>query len=575
MKTTELLPFTPPMLDGLTPEAANLWWSRTRARMLGLPAALLLCLGCLMVPLGASVQAATLTAISPASGTTAGGTSVTLTGTGFTGATGVTLGGTAATGVTVVSDTTITCTTPAGTAGTASVVVTTPGGANAANTLYTYTAPSAAAQNYTFTTLAGLALNAGTTDGTGSAARFSLPSGVGVDSAGNVYGADTFNHTIRKVTPGGVVTTLAGLAGVFGSTDDTGSAARFYFPHGVAVDSAGNVYVADTDNHTIRKVTSVGTVSTLAGQAGSNGSSDGTGSAARFKNPRGVAVDSAGNVYVTEYGNHTIRMVTPGGVVTTLAGLAGSFGSSDGTGSAARFNGPAGVGVDSAGNVYVADSVNHTIRMVTPGGVVTTLVGLAGSLGSSDGTGSAARFHYPSGVAVNSAGNVFVGDTYNHTIRKIAPGAGVTTIGGLAGSLGSSDGTGSVARFRYPYGVAVDNADNVYVADAENHTIRKGVVTNCVSGETWTPRESNRIWRSVASSDDGTKLVAVVSGGLIYTSTDSGVTWTARDSLRNWRSVASSADGTKLVAVTYGGQIYTSTDLGATWTARESNRHWY
>ena len=432
-----------------------------------------------------------------------------------------------------------------------------------------------AAQTYTFGTLAGLAGSPGTTDGTGSAARFSLPSGVGVDSAGNVYGADTFNHTIRKVTPGGVVTTLAGLAGVFGSTDDTGSAARFYFPHGVAVDSAGNVYVADTDNHTIRKVTSVGTVSTLAGQAGSNGSSDGTGSAARFKNPRGVAVDSAGNVYVTEYGNHTIRMVTPGGVVTTLAGLAGSFGSSDGTGSAARFNCPAGVGVDSAGNVYVADSVNHTIRMVTPGGVVTTLVGLAGSLGSSDGTGSAARFHYPSGVAVNSAGNVFVGDTYNHTIRKIAPGAGVTTIGGLAGSLGSSDGTGSVARFRYPYGVAVDNADNVYVADAENHTIRKGVVTNCVSGETWTPRESNRIWRSVASSDDGTKLVAVVSGGLIYTSTDSGVTWTARDSLRNWRSVASSADGTKLVAVTYGGQIYTSTDLGATWTARESNRPWY
>ena len=161
-----------------------------------------------------------------------------------------------------------------------------------------------------------------------------------MDSAGNVYVADSANNTIRKVTPAGVVTTLAGLAGSCGSADGTGSAARFYCPAGVAVDSAGNVYVADMHNNTIRKVTPAGVVTTLAGLAGSPGSADGTGSAARFNDPYGVAVDSAGNVYVADTGNNTIRKVTPGGVVTTLAGLAGSAGSADGTGSAARFDYP-------------------------------------------------------------------------------------------------------------------------------------------------------------------------------------------------------------------------------------------
>jgi sugar lactone lactonase YvrE len=199
---------------------------------------------------------------------------------------------------------------------------------------------------------------------------------VAVDSAGNVYVADTFNDTIRKVTPIGtnwVVTTLAGLAGSPGSADGTGSDARFSQPRGVAVDSTGNIYVTDTENHTIRKVTPVGTnwvVTTLAGLPGSSGSTDGTGNAARFGTviggPLGVAVDSAGNVYVSDaYPNSTIRKVTPTGVVTTLAGLADAFvRSADGTGSAARFDSPFGVAVDSAGNVYVEDI--NTIRKGSP-----------------------------------------------------------------------------------------------------------------------------------------------------------------------------------------------------------------
>ena len=331
------------------------------------------------------------------------------------------------------------------------------------------------------TTLAGLATSHGSADGAGSAARFFSPMGVAVDSAGNVYVADSLNHTIRKVTPAGVVTTLAGLAGSYGSDDGTGSAARFNQPYGVAVDSAGNVYVADTGNDTIRKVAPGGVVTTLAGLAGNRGSADGTGSDARFYNPYGVAADSAGNLYVADTSNHTIRKVTPGNLVTTLAGLAGNAGSANGTGSSARFSAPEGVAVDSAGNVYVAENSNHTIRKVTPGGVVTTLAGLAGSYGSADGTGSNARFYYPRGVAADSAGNLYVADTYNRTIRKVTPGGVVTTLAGVAGSYGSADGTGSAAQFYVPYGVAVDSAGNVYVADSCNGTIRKvtpaGVVT--------------------------------------------------------------------------------------------------
>jgi hypothetical protein len=326
---------------------------------------------------------------------------------------------------------------------------------------------------YAWTTLAGHPGGSGTNDGTGSAARFSNPSGVAVDSAGNVLVADGANQTIRKVASTGVVTTLAGSPGAYGSADGTGSAARFWNPSGVAVDSAGNVFVADSQNGTIRKVTSAGVVTTLAGSAGAWGTADGTGSAARFNHPSGVAVDSTGNVFVADTWNDTIRKVTPAGVVTTLAGRAGAWGTADGTGSAARFYYPYGVTVDSTGNVFVAEQYNHTTRKVTQAGVVTTLAGSAGTSGSADGTGSAARFNDPCGVAVDSAGNVFVADSGNNTIRKVTSAGVVTTLAGSAGNSGSADDTGSAARFFLPQGVAVDSAGNVFVADSGNNTIRK------------------------------------------------------------------------------------------------------
>jgi sugar lactone lactonase YvrE len=333
---------------------------------------------------------------------------------------------------------------------------------------------SGTCQTPSLTVLAGEPSGAGSLDGTGSAARFSYPYGVAVDGAGNVYVADQLNSTIRKITmPAGVVSTLAGSPAQTGSTDGTGSAARFYNPQGVAVDGSGNVYVADRDNSTIRKITPAGLVSTLAGSAGQNGGTDGTGSAAHFFHPFGVAVDGSGNIYVADTYNSSIRKITPAGAVTTLAGSASQLGSADGTGSAARFHYPYGVAVDGSGNVYVADSGNSTIRKITPAGAVTTLAGSAGQTGSTDATGSAARFYYPSSVTVDGSGNVYVADMSNSTIRKISPAGAVSTLAGSASQFGSADGTGSAARFSNPCGMAVDGSGNVYVADMLNSTIRK------------------------------------------------------------------------------------------------------
>jgi sugar lactone lactonase YvrE len=332
-------------------------------------------------------------------------------------------------------------------------------------------------------TLAGAAGSAGSTEGTGSFGRFASPSDIAIDAAGTLYIADTSNNTVRKVTlitqdsidpfmPVGVVTTLAGQAGISGHSDGS-SSATFNHPAGVAVDSAGNVYVADTDNNEIRKVTMAGVVSTVAGQAGVNGSSDGTGTAASFNGPSGIVADAAGNLYVADTLNHTIRRVTSAGVVTTIAGGAGTSGFVDATGSAAKFHGPQGLALDASGNLFVADTNNNAIRkIVIATRVVTTVAGQAGIAGSTDGAVSQAQFHYPSGVAVDTSGNLYVADTDNHTLRVIAPWGVVSTLAGLAGSSGSADGVGTAVRFNFPTGVAMDSFGNVGIADTNNNTIR-------------------------------------------------------------------------------------------------------
>jgi len=304
----------------------------------------------------------------------------------------------------------------------------------------------------------------GYADGPAAQARFRLPNGVAADSAGNVYVADTGNDVIRKIAPDGLVSTVAGTAGASGDTDEIGSQARFQAPFGVAVDRLGNVYVADTVNNTIRKVSPDGIVRTLAGLAGHPGSDDGLGSNARFRNPWGVAVDPWGNVLVADASNDAIRKISPTGHVTTLAGVAGVSGQTDGLGDRARFNHPYGVAVDGAGNVYVSDSGNQTIRRITPEGAVITIAGLPGHAGPADGPPTNARFNDPEGLAMDASGNLYLADAGNNLVRKITPSGSVSTL---------SLPTGNDAPWHNPGGIAVDPSGNVFVADTSNHCIRK------------------------------------------------------------------------------------------------------
>jgi hypothetical protein len=331
------------------------------------------------------------------------------------------------------------------------------------------------AEQATVTTPAGSAGSAGSTDGTGSAALFNNPRGVACDSVGNVYVADNSNHTIRKVSPAGVVTTFAGSAGLSGSANGT-TAARFAWPSGVACDASDNVYVADTGNETIRKITPGGVVTTRAGSPGQVGSADGAGATARFSSPQGIACDAAGNLYVADTENSTIRKVTPAGVVSTIAGLAGQTGSVNGFGGASRFNRPIGIATSASGTVYVADTTNHTVRSVNPAtGSVATLAGLAGTYGISDGPGDNARFSTPTGIACDASGNVFVVDYGYGQLRKVTPAGVVTSIAGDPGMGGSADGVGIAAGFYHPRSVACDAAGTIYVSDMGNSTIRKAV----------------------------------------------------------------------------------------------------
>lgn len=377
-------------------------------------------------------------------------------------------------------------------------------------------------------TLAGAAGNSGSTDGTGAAARFSYPRGLAVDAAGNVYVADANNCVIRKISPAGVVSTLAGAQAAFSSIDGTGMAATFNLPSGIAIDAAGTLYVGEENGFVVRKVTLAGVVSTLAGDPSHFGLVDATGAAARFNfggnfgGQATTAVDASGNVFVTDFQNAAVRKITPTGVVSTflpatggpqglaidasgnvyvgsqqtvlkvtpagvasiLAGSLGGQGSADGTGAAARFGDIAALALDTAGNLYVTDSINDTIRKITPAGVVTTIAGTAGTAGSADGIGSAATFSTPSGIAVDTAGNVYVTDAENSTIRKITPAGVVSTLAGTAGVKGSADGSGAAASFLFPFSIAVDSMGNLYVAELVNDDIRKitpaGVVTTVV-----------------------------------------------------------------------------------------------
>jgi sugar lactone lactonase YvrE len=319
------------------------------------------------------------------------------------------------------------------------------------------------------TTFAGILYASGYVDGTGSAARFSSLNTIAIDTQGNLYVGE--GTRIRKITPGAVVTTLAGSGG-FGWIDGSGTNARFGSITGIVTDDAGNLYVADSDNNAIRKVTPAGVVTTITGAGPlTGGYHDGANGSARFYTPHDVLLGRDGNYYITD-GSHTIRKMTPAGVVSTFAGLGLYAGTTDGTGSSARFYDPRGLALDSAGNLFVADTGNSTIRKITPAGVVTTIAGRAGSVGTADGATNNARFNHPEGVAVDAGGTVYVADTANYTIRKISGGT-VTTIAGAAGVWGTVDGTNTSANFKNPCRIICDGAGNLLVTDFQGYRVRK------------------------------------------------------------------------------------------------------
>ena len=325
--------------------------------------------------------------------------------------------------------------------------------------------------------------------------------------SGNITG-----QTLSCAAAQADVTTLAGTT-TFGDVNGTGSAALFHNPAGVALNAAGDIYVADSANNEIREVTPSGVVTTLAGSS-TAGSANGTGSAASFYDPEGVAVNASGDIYVADSGNNEIRMITPAGVVSTLAGSS-TAGSANGTGSAASFYHPVGVAVDPAGDIIVADTDNNEIRMITPAGVVSTLAGST-TAGSANGTGSAASFYHPVGVAVDASGNIYVADFGNNEIREITPTGVVTTLAGST-TAGDANGTGSAASFFGPLGVTVDGSGMLYVTDGLNNEIRAvseaGVVTTLAGS---TVAGSANGTGSAASFDTPFGIAVVQASGVLY-----------------------------------------------------------
>ena len=318
--------------------------------------------------------------------------------------------------------------------------------------------------------------------GPATSAEISDPSGVAFDGAGNLYIADAENNRIRKVDTGGTITTVAGTGarGFFGD-DGPGIRAQLDSPMGVVLDGAGNLYIADTGNDRIRKVDTDGTITTVAG-SGAAGFSGGGGPAtgARLSRPMGVALDGAGNLYIADADNNRIRKVDTSGTITTVAGTGTEgFSGDGGPATSAELSFPTGVAGDGAGNLYIADTANNRIRKVDTDGNITTVTGTrTPGFAGDDGPATSAQITFPTGVTLDDAGNLYIADSGNQLIRKVDTRGTITTVAGTGADGFSGDGGPATrAQLSFPAGVAVDAAGNLYIADFFNQRIRKVAVS--------------------------------------------------------------------------------------------------
>jgi sugar lactone lactonase YvrE len=311
-----------------------------------------------------------------------------------------------------------------------------------------------------------------------TSAQLNRPYGIAVDGAGTVYFCDHGNHRVRRITTDGRIGTVAGT-GTAGSRGDNGPAiaAQLNNPREVAVDGDGTVYVADASNHRVRKITADGKISTVAGTGVGGTSGDGgLATAARLNGPFGVAVDSAGVLWIAECNGHRVRKVTPDGKISTAAGTGRAGPAGDGgTAVAAQLNRPFGVAVDGAGHLYIADADNHRVRKVTPDGKISTVAGTGKAGFEGDGgPATSAKLDFPVGVVVDSAGGLYIADHRNQRVRKVAADGTISTLVGTGKAGFDGDGgPAASAELNKPLGLALDFVDSLYIADHDNNRVRK------------------------------------------------------------------------------------------------------